>query len=214
MNAPNALTLSRIFLVPLLLAVLLTKDIPYNDYLAVAIVLLAAATDALDGYLARRLGQVTTLGILLDPIADKLLVSGAFIAMVEIGLVPAWMAVLIVGRELAVTGLRSIAQAGGYSIDVSQMGKTKTVVQIVAIVGLLLGVHQEWLRWPAQAALILAVVLSLYSAIQYFLTFWRNVDIQVKARRSRLHLLKALRQERRRKTTPSGVHAGSTTTRP
>src|SRR5437773_1872124 len=121
MNLPNALTISRIFLVPLLLTVLLTKNVPHKDAIAVAIVLIAAATDWFDGYLARRMQQVSTLGMLLDPIADKLLVSSVLISMVETQQVAAWMVVIIVSREIAVTGLRSIAQASGYTIAASDL---------------------------------------------------------------------------------------------
>src|SRR5437762_5442216 len=116
MNLPNGLTLMRIFLVPLLVAVLLTK---YNVLIAAAIFLAASLTDLLDGYFARKRGQITTLGVLLDPIADKLLISSAFISLVEVqtpaghALVSAWMVVIIIGREFAVTGLRSIASAQG-----------------------------------------------------------------------------------------------------
>jgi CDP-diacylglycerol--glycerol-3-phosphate 3-phosphatidyltransferase len=201
MNLPNALTLSRIFLVPVLLAVLLTKNVPYKELIAAIIVVIAGITDSLDGYLARRMNKVTTLGILLDPIADKLLVSAAFIAMVEMGLVKAWVVVLIVGRELAITGLRGIAQAGGHSIEVSDLGKTKTVMQIVAIVALLLGVNWELAHWVGQIALIAVVILALVSALLYFLQFWKNVGEEVKVRRSRLQLLRALRRQR----TKSGV---------
>lgn len=196
MNLPNALTLSRIFLVPVLLAVLLTKNVPYKELIAALIVAIAGITDSLDGYLARRMNKVTTLGILLDPIADKLLVSAAFIAMVEMGLVKAWVVVLIVGRELAITGLRGIAQAGGHTIAVSDMGKTKTVMQIVAIVALLLGVDWELAHWVGQLALIAVVIFSLVSALIYFLQFWKNVGAEVKQRRSRLQLLRSLRRQR------------------
>ena len=196
MNLPNALTLSRIFLVPVLLAVLLTKNVPYKELIAALIVAIAGITDSLDGYLARRMKKVTTLGILLDPIADKLLVSAAFIAMVEMGLVKAWVVVLIVGRELAITGLRGIAQAGGYIIAVSDLGKTKTVIQIVAIVALLLGVNWELAHWVGQVGVIAVVSFSLVSALLYFLHFWKNVGAEVKQRRSRLQLLRSLRRQR------------------
>jgi CDP-diacylglycerol--glycerol-3-phosphate 3-phosphatidyltransferase len=202
MNLPNALTLSRIFLVPVLLAVLLTKNVfPFKELIAAVIVAVAGITDSLDGYLARRMNKVTTLGILLDPIADKLLVSAAFISMVEMGLVKAWVVVLIVGREMAITGLRGIAQAGGHTIAVSDLGKTKTVMQIVAIVALLLGVNWELAHWVGQIALIAVVILALVSALLYFLQFWKNVGEEVKVRRSRLQLLRALRRQR----TKSGV---------
>src|ERR1700754_4175311 len=141
MNIPNFLTIVRIFFVPLLVAALVQQDgklfwrgvVFTNDLLALGIFLVAAATDLLDGYLARRWGQVTTIGTLLDPIADKLLVSAALISLVQIRAIPAWMVVLIVGREFAVSGLRSIAAAEGYTIAASDLGKTKTISQVVAI---------------------------------------------------------------------------------
>lgn len=144
MNLPNALTLTRIFLVPLIVAVLLTKlpsqwsGVP-QQILGVGLFLLASVTDWLDGYLARLRGQVSTLGILLDPIADKLLVSAAFITLVEARLAPAWAVAIIVGREFAVSGLRSIAAAEGFAISASKMGKFKMLTQVIAITLLILG---------------------------------------------------------------------------
>ena len=143
-NLPNALTLTRIFIAPLLVAVLLTKlpsqwsGVP-QQVLGVGLFLLASITDWLDGYLARLRGQVSTLGILLDPIADKLLVSAAFITLVEARLAPAWAVAIIIGREFAVTGLRSIAAAEGFAISASKMGKFKMLTQVVAITLLILG---------------------------------------------------------------------------
>jgi CDP-diacylglycerol--glycerol-3-phosphate 3-phosphatidyltransferase len=136
MNLPNGLTLMRIFLVPLLVAVLLTK---YNVLIAALIFLAASLTDLLDGYYARKRGQVTTLGILLDPVADKLLISSAFISLVQLQVVPAWMVVIIIGREFAVSGLRSIAAAQGFTIDASELGKIKMATQVAAITLLILG---------------------------------------------------------------------------
>src|SRR3989442_530479 len=136
MNLPNGLTLIRIFLVPLLVAVLLTK---YNVLIAALIFLAASLTDLLDGYYARKRGQVTTLGILLDPVADKLLISSAFISLVQLQVVPAWMVVIIIGREFAVSGLRSIAAAQGFTIDASELGKIKMAAQVAAITLLILG---------------------------------------------------------------------------
>src|SRR3984893_7409262 len=141
MNLPNSLTIARIFFVPLLVAALVAESVSIklfgvtitNEWLALAIFLIAAATDLLDGYLARRWGQVTTIGTLLDPIADKLLVSAALISLVQIRAIPAWMVVLIIGREFAVSGLRSIAAAEGYTIAASDLGKTKTISQVLAI---------------------------------------------------------------------------------
>src|SRR5881296_3911872 len=138
MNLPNGLTLMRIFLVPLLVAVLLTK---YNVLIAAAIFLAASLTDLLDGYLARKRGQVTTLGTLLDPVADKLLISSAFISLVQLQVVAAWVVVIIVGREFAVTGLRSIASAQGFTIDASELGKVKMVTQVATIALLIIGMQ-------------------------------------------------------------------------
>src|SRR5260370_25704576 len=119
-NLPNSLTLLRIFLVPLLVVVLLTK---FSDFLGLAILLVAALTDFFDGYFARRLNKTTRLGALLDPIADKLLMPAAFISLVELGLAKAWMVVIIIGREFAVSGLRSIAAQRGVTIAASPLGK-------------------------------------------------------------------------------------------
>src|SRR5438132_8666996 len=135
-NLPNALTLFRIFLVPVLVVVLLTK---FSNFLGLAIFLVAAITDFFDGYFARRLNKTTRLGALLDPIADKLLMSAAFISLVELGLAPAWMIVIIIGREFAVFGLRSIAAQQGVTIAASPLGKSKTISQVVAISLLILG---------------------------------------------------------------------------
>src|SRR5271156_5331040 len=155
MNLPNLLTLLRIFFVPLLVATLLADGLSARwqgmipgarDLFALAIFLAAATTDLLDGYLARRWGQVTTVGTLLDPIADKLLISAALVSLVQIRKVPAWMVVLIIGREFAVSGLRSIAAAGGYTIRASDLGKTKMITQVIAISMVLLSIH-----WPALA---------------------------------------------------------------
>jgi CDP-diacylglycerol--glycerol-3-phosphate 3-phosphatidyltransferase len=144
LNLPNALTLSRIFIVPLLVVVLLTK-FP-SDWLGVPQQLLgltlfvgASITDWLDGYIARKRGQVSTLGILLDPIADKLLISAALVSLVENRLAPAWAIVIIIGREFAVSGLRSIAAAEGFNISASKKAKFKMLTQVIAVTLLILG---------------------------------------------------------------------------
>src|SRR3979409_101560 len=141
MNLPNILTIARIFFAPLLVAALVQESIVLrfqgmvitNEWLALGIFLSAAATDMLDGYLARRWGQVTTIGTLLDPIADKLLISAALISLVQVRGVPGWLVVLLVGRECAVAGLRSIAAVEGYIIKANELGKTKTFWQVLAI---------------------------------------------------------------------------------
>jgi CDP-diacylglycerol---glycerol-3-phosphate 3-phosphatidyltransferase len=203
MNVPNTLTIARIFFVPLLVAVLVQERIILhwngavitNDVVALIIFWVAAATDMLDGYLARRWGQVTTIGTLLDPIADKLLVSAALISLVQVHAVPGWLVVLIVGREFAVSGLRSIAAVEGYTIKASELGKTKTVSQVLAISLLMVSIHHAWVvRW-ANLALYVVVFFSLWSAISYFNKFWRKVDIHTKQRR-RQELLVAERERR------------------
>ena len=144
MNLPNALTLLRIFIVPLLVVVLLTNLA--SSWIGVSQVALgltlfigASMTDWLDGYLARRNGQITTLGTLLDPIADKLLISAALVSLVENHLAPAWTIVIIIGREFAVTGLRSIAATEGFAVAASKKGKFKMLSQVIAITLLILG---------------------------------------------------------------------------
>ena len=188
MNLPNSLTLLRIFLVPLLVAVLLTR-VENFELWGVAILLGAALTDWLDGHLARRRGQVTTLGVLLDPIADKLLIIAAFVSLVELDLAPAWMVVIIVGREIAVLGLRTIAAAEGLSIAVSELGKAKMALQVCAATLLILVIRYPGLRTWGTVVLWLMVLSALISAAQYFASFWRNVDERVKER-GRLHLLR------------------------
>lgn len=197
MNLPNGLTLVRIFLVPVLVAVLLTK---YNVMIAAAIFLAASLTDLLDGYFARKRGQVTTLGILLDPVADKLLISSAFISLVQLRLVPAWMVVIIIGREFAVSGLRSIASAQGFTIDASQTGKIKMATQVAAITLLILGSEYPVFHAVGSIALYFVVLFAVWSAVDYFRTFWTKVDDRFKAReRRRLTLLK----KRQRRHVPT-----------
>src|ERR1700689_4289314 len=196
MNLPNSLTILRIFFVPLLVVVLLARQpnftpwgLPMNFAVwGVLILLVAAATDYLDGYYARSREQITTLGILLDPIADKLLISAAFISLVEMHLVPAWMVVMIIGREITVMGLRNIASAEGFDIPASALGKTKMVLQVIAVCAVILGAKHLQFR-PLGTILVWLVVLSaVASACQYFLKFWGHVDSRVTQRR-RLTLL-------------------------
>jgi CDP-diacylglycerol--glycerol-3-phosphate 3-phosphatidyltransferase len=181
MNLPNALTLARIFLVPVVVAVLLVKEIRSFAFLGASLFLAAALTDILDGYLARRRKQVTTLGRLLDPIADKLLISSALIALVQLNMAPAWMVVIIIGREFAVSGLRSIAAHEGFSIAVSPWGKGKMVFQVAAVVGLILGQkYGGWVQFTATLLLWAVVFLALISMVQYFREFWSKLDSNIK----------------------------------
>ena len=174
LNIPNSLTLLRIFLVPFLVVVLLTK-FESREIVALAIFLIATATDFFDGWLARRRGEITTLGTLLDPIADKLLISAAFISLVEMRLAPAWMVVVVVAREFAVTGLRSIASAEGIVIAASGWGKAKMVSQITAVSLLILSARYEQLRLPGKAALWVVVAVAVISGARYFTVFLSRV---------------------------------------
>ena len=204
MNLPNFLTISRIFFVPLLVSALVEQDVAFrlgkftvtNDLLALAIFLAAAFTDLLDGYLARRLGQVTTIGMLLDPIADKLLISAALIALVQVRATPGWLAILLIGREFAVSGLRSIAAAEGYTIQASDLGKTKTVAQVAGITCLMISIRHPAFTTIANWGMGLVVLFSMVSAVDYFWKFWRKVDVGVKQRRRR-EILVAERLARR-----------------
>jgi CDP-diacylglycerol--glycerol-3-phosphate 3-phosphatidyltransferase len=196
MNLPNVLTIGRIFLIPIVVAVLLTVEIRIWALWGASLFLAAALTDLLDGYVARRRKQVTNLGRLLDPIADKLLISSALISLVQLGIAPAWMVVIIIGREFAVSGLRSIAAHEGFSIDVSTMGKGKMVTQVAAVVGLILGhKYGGWVQSTAALLLWAVVFFALVSMVQYFREFWSKLDNSIKHReRQRLKIL-----ERRRR---------------
>jgi CDP-diacylglycerol--glycerol-3-phosphate 3-phosphatidyltransferase len=181
MNLPNSLTISRIFFVPLLVVVLLTNFEGRNilgvptELVGAAIFGVASITDWVDGYLARRRKQITMLGQVIDPLADKLLTSAALLSLVHMDLVLTWMAALIIGREITVTTLRGVAYARGVSIPASPMGKTKMVAEVVAILALILAYGTDGLReplyWIGQAALGVVVVTALLSAFDYFRRF-------------------------------------------
>jgi len=221
MNLPNSLTILRIFFVPLLVAVLVEEKVGFavgsvvvsNEWLALGIFLAAAGTDLLDGYLARRWKQVTTIGTLLDPIADKLLISAALISLVQVHALPGWMAILIIGREFAVSGLRSIAAAEGYTIKASDLGKTKMFAQVVAISCMLLSVRHEALRTPGLLLMWVVIFFAIISAVSYFLKFWRKVDERIKKRRRReLLALERRRQREAMRHSGSGAEGLGTAT--
>ena len=174
LNTPNLLTLFRILLVPLLVVVLLTK-FEGKEFVGLAVFLLASLTDFLDGYIARRHQKITRLGQLLDPAADKILTSAAFISLVELGVAPAWMVVAIIAREFAVSALRSFAAAEGVVIPAGLWGKVKTTVQIVAISLLIIYERLGELERLAPLSLWLALIVSVYSGLEYFVRFGRLV---------------------------------------
>jgi CDP-diacylglycerol---glycerol-3-phosphate 3-phosphatidyltransferase len=213
-NLPNSITLIRICSIPLLIWILsshrFNSDHGTQELLASAIFIAASMTDGIDGYLARKRGQITTMGILLDPMADKLLIAAAFVTLVQFNptLVPAWIAVIIIGREFLVSGLRSIAASGGFTIEASELGKFKMVVQIVSVVAVIL--DHRWPEWPVYGNLFLpihwiarisiwfVVCVSLVSAIDYFVAFWSKIDRRVSKRRRRAFIL-----SRRQKPQPA-----------
>ncbi|GAC1432163.1 MAG: CDP-diacylglycerol--glycerol-3-phosphate 3-phosphatidyltransferase [Terriglobales bacterium] len=214
-NLPNSITLTRIFSIPLLIWILSTNRFQgtggEQELLASALFIAASITDGIDGYLARKRDQITTMGILLDPLADKLLIAAAFITLVQFNprLVPAWMAVVIIGREFLVSGLRSIAASEGFTIEASDLGKFKMLVQIVSVVAVIL--DHRWKVWPvysfyvfpvewiARVAIWFMVFLSLASAIDYFVAFWSKIDKQVVKRRRRAFVL----SRRRKRDVPA-----------
>ncbi len=177
-NIPNLLSLSRILSVPVFILLMLEPN-PVRALAAGIVFSLASATDWLDGYLARKWGQVTKVGKLLDPIADKILIMAALVTLVEIrsDVVHSWMAIVIIGREFAVTGLRAIASSEGIIIPAETVGKYKVGAQITTVLSLLLYQYwdQEWMRQLGWLALWVAMILAVYSAVQYFRTYWKKL---------------------------------------
>lgn len=201
-NLPNYITMTRIFTVPVLIWVLTSSLFHGTDgrreILAAGLFILASISDGIDGYIARKRGQITTLGMLLDPLADKLLVTAAFVALVQFNprIVPAWIAVIVIGREFLVSGLRAIAATEGFTIDASDLGKLKMVVQIVSVVAAIL--DHRWYEWVwfhgkfvlgvhlvAVMAVWFMVAVSLISAVDYFVAFWSKIEKSSTRRRKR-----------------------------
>jgi CDP-diacylglycerol---glycerol-3-phosphate 3-phosphatidyltransferase len=204
-NLPNYITMTRIASIPLLMWVLNSPRFSSvhgeKELLASTIFILASITDGIDGYLARKRGQITTMGMLLDPLADKLLIAAAYVTLVQFNpaLVPAWIAVVVIGREFLVSGLRSIAASEGFTIEASELGKFKMLVQIISVVAVILA--RRWHEWPlfsfyifpvywiAWLAIWFMVLLSLVSAVDYFIAFWSKIDRQSVKRRRRAFVL-------------------------
>ena len=220
MNLPNSITMSRIASVPLLIW-FLSPHSPFHgsngeqELAASALFIAASITDGLDGYLARKRNQITTIGMLLDPLADKLMITAAYIILVAYNsrIVPPWIAVLIIGREFLVSGLRSIAASEGFTIDASEIGKLKTVIQIVSVVAAILAHHWDyWLWFPrfhggfviavhliAVTAIYWMTLVSIISATDYFVGFWKKIDhASERARTRRSSVL-----SRKKKATPA-----------
>jgi len=219
-NLPNSITLSRIASVPLLIWVLSPHSPVHGTHgeqeiLASGLFILASITDGVDGYLARRRGQITTLGMLLDPLADKLMVTTALILLVAYtpDVMKPWIAVLVVGREFLVSGLRAIASSEGFTIEASDLGKLKTVTQIVAVVAAILSHRWDhwqigWYPFPVHLTAVIAVywmtIVSIISAADYFVGFWNKVDHASGRRRRRSSIL-SRRKRRPEQNTESGA---------
>ncbi len=209
MNLPNSITMSRILMIPLLLWIL-TPHFPWQGHgaqeiTASVLFVLASITDGLDGYLALKRKQITTLGMLLDPIADKIMVTAALIALVAYNpqVAKVWLVVIIIGREFLISGLRSVASSEGFTIEASDLGKLKTVIQIICVVSVILAHHwDEWqfgflivpVKWIAIAAIYFTVLVSSISAIDYFVGFWKKIDHASKDRRKSVVLSRNKRE--------------------
>jgi len=199
MNLPNSITMTRIVMIPLFLWIL-SPHFPWHgtagaqEILASVLFILASITDGFDGYLARKRGQITTMGMLLDPLADKIMVTAAFVALVAYNpqVVKVWIVVVIIAREFLISGLRSIASSEGFTITASELGKLKTVTQIVSVVAAVLahrwdhwqiGMFSFPVEWYAVAAIYFTALVSMISAVDYFIGFWKQIDRASKDRR-------------------------------
>ena len=177
MNLPNKISLLRIILVPIFLIFLLVNFTQpwaiYTDYLAITIFIFAALTDSFDGYIARRDGLVTNFGKLIDPLADKMLISGALIALVSLGEISPWPAFIIIAREFAVTGFRSVASSEGIVIAASGWGKLKTILQIIAIVAVMININLFKLPFSGHSILLgIATLVTVISGVDYVCKGW------------------------------------------
>ena len=209
MNVPNQLTVSRFVLTAAFLVAVFV-GYPRHEIVALLLFSVASLTDYFDGRIARRDKLITNFGILMDPLADKILVCSVFIAFVGLRWLPAWMAVVVIGREFLVSGLRSIAASEGFTIQASELGKFKMLVQIISVVAVILA--RRWHEWPvvgiyifpvywiAWIAIWFMVLLSLISAVDYFIAFWSRIDRKSEKRRRRSFVL-----ARRRKSDVQAV---------
>ena len=178
MTTANKVTLSRMMLIPIFVIVLMC-NVPYGDYIALAIFALASLTDGIDGYIARKYNQVTDFGKFLDPLADKLLIATALICFVELQRMPAWMAVVIIAREFIVTGLRSIAASKGIVIAAIMTGKIKTCIQIAASICAFLFYGEAYMIFGysfAWWAMLISTLFTIYSGYEYLYKNWNIIS--------------------------------------
>ncbi|MGB6870432.1 MAG: CDP-diacylglycerol--glycerol-3-phosphate 3-phosphatidyltransferase [Acidobacteriaceae bacterium] len=213
MNLPNSITMGRIFCVPALIW-MLSPHFPHGGWhgeqevVASLCFILVSISDGIDGYLARRRGQITTMGMLLDPIADKLLITSAYVALVEFNphVVKPWIVVVVIGREFLVSGLRSIASTEGFTIEASDVGKLKTVIQIVSVVAAILAHRWNYWDWGgfivavhmiAVWAIAWMTIVSIISATDYFVAFWKKIDHASERARTRRSSVLSRRKAKR-----------------
>jgi CDP-diacylglycerol--glycerol-3-phosphate 3-phosphatidyltransferase len=222
-NLPNSITMGRIFCIPVLIW-MLSPRFPHGGWhgeqevIASLFFILLSISDGVDGYLARRRGQITTMGMLLDPLADKLLITSAYVALVEFNphVVKAWIVVVVIGREFLVSGLRSIASSEGFTIQASDLGKLKTVIQIVSVVAATLdhawySWHIGWFVVPVDLFAVVGIyytaAVSIISAIDYFVAFWRRIDKAAETQRTRENKMVLSRRKKKNNTTAAAPTA-------
>lgn len=175
MNLANKITILRVLMIPIFMIILLS-DLPWNNYIAAVIFIIASLTDMIDGYIARSKNQVTSFGKFIDPLADKLLVTTALICLIEMGKVPAWVVIIILSREFAITGFRTIAASEGVTIAASPLGKIKTITQLVAIISLLINNYPfRLINFPFDRIMLyISLIFTLLSGIDYL---YRNKHV-------------------------------------
>ncbi len=171
MNLPNKITIFRVVMIPIFLVFMLVPGIPFGNYIATAVFVIACISDAVDGHLARKNNLVTNFGKFMDPLADKLLVCSALICFVELNLMPAWMVIVIIAREFIISGFRTVAADSGVVIAASYWGKFKTIVQMIVCIMLIARLPFSWMRILEDIFMWLALALTLISLFEYL---WKN----------------------------------------
>lgn len=174
MNLPNKITIFRVCMIPIFLVFMLVPEIPYANYIAVAIFAIACLSDALDGYIARKHNLVTNFGKFMDPIADKLLVCSALICFVELSYMPAWIVIIIIAREFIISGFRLIAAENGVVIAASYWGKFKTIAQMITCILLIVQLPFSWIAVVEQSFIYLSLALTVISLVEYI---WKNKNV-------------------------------------
>lgn len=176
MNLPNKITMLRIILIPFFVVTMLVERIPYHNYIAVAIFIIASLTDTLDGYIARKYNLISNFGKFMDPLADKLLVCSALICFVELGSMPAWIVIIIISREFIISGFRLVASDAGVVIAAGWWGKCKTVAQMLMSVLLIVDFDNPVMNIIEQIMIYIALALTVISLVDYLIKNWKVMD--------------------------------------